>query len=44
MVDLINSLLVNTPIDEISEKLEFEIKPIIGKYIEQHEAVYNVFL
>lgn len=43
MVDLINSLLVNTPIDEISEKLEFEIKPIIGKYIEQHEAVYNVF-
>ncbi|HHT38167.1 MAG TPA: heat-inducible transcription repressor HrcA [Mollicutes bacterium] len=43
MVDLINNLLVGTPIDEISEKLEFEIKPIIGKYIKQHEAIYNVF-
>jgi heat-inducible transcriptional repressor len=43
MVDLINNLLVGTPIDEVSEKLEFEIKPIIGKYIKQHEAIYNVF-
>jgi heat-inducible transcriptional repressor len=43
MVDLINNLLVGTPIDEISEKLEFEIKPIIGKYIKQHEEIYNVF-
>jgi heat-inducible transcriptional repressor len=43
MVDLINNLLVGTPIDEISEKLEFEIKPIIGKYVKQHEQIYNVF-
>jgi heat-inducible transcriptional repressor len=43
MVDLINNLLVGTPIDEISEKLEFEIKPIVGKYIKQHEEIYNVF-
>ncbi len=43
MVDLINNLLVGTPINEISEKLEFEIKPIIGKYIKQHEEIYNVF-
>ena len=43
MVDLINNLLIGTPIDEISQKLEFEIKPIIGKYIKQHEAIYNVF-
>lgn len=43
MVDLINNLLVGTPIDEVSGKLEFEIKPIIGKYIKQHEMVYNVF-
>jgi heat-inducible transcriptional repressor len=43
MVDLINNLLVGTLIDEISEKLEFEIKPIIGKYIKQHEMIYNVF-
>jgi heat-inducible transcriptional repressor len=43
MVDLINNLLIGTLIDEISEKLEFEIKPIIGKYIKQHEMIYNVF-
>lgn len=43
MVDLINNLLVGTPITEISEKLEFEIKPIVGKYIKQHEEIYNVF-
>jgi heat-inducible transcriptional repressor len=43
MVDLINNLLVGTPIDEISEKLEFEIKPIIGKYVKQHEEIYSVF-
>lgn len=43
MVDLINNLLVGTPIDDISAKLEFEIKPIVGKYIKQHEAIYNVF-
>lgn len=43
MVDLINNLLVGTPIDEINEKLEFEIKPIVGQYIKQHEEIYNVF-
>ncbi|HOO67848.1 MAG TPA: heat-inducible transcriptional repressor HrcA [Bacilli bacterium] len=43
MVDLINGLLVDTPIDEINKKLEFEIKPIIGKYIKQQEMIYNVF-
>jgi heat-inducible transcriptional repressor len=42
-VDLINNLLVGTPIDEISEKLEFEIKPIIAKYVKQHEMIYNAF-
>lgn len=43
MVDLINNLLVGTPINDISEKLEFEIKPIVGKYIKQHEEIYNAF-
>ena len=46
-VNLINTLIVGTPIDEISKKLEFEIKPIIGNYVVQHKklynAVYNVF-
>ena len=46
-VDLINKLVVGTPIDEVSAKLEFEVKPIIGNYVFQHEklydAIYNVF-
>lgn len=42
-VDLINRLIVGTPIDEVSEKLEYEVKPIIGKYVVQHEVLYNAF-
>ena len=42
-VGLINNLISGTPIDEISAKLEFEIKPIIGKYVKQHEQIYNAF-
>ncbi|MBR3661177.1 MAG: heat-inducible transcription repressor HrcA [Bacilli bacterium] len=42
-VKLINDLIVGTPIDEVSVKLEFEIKPIIGRYVKQHEMLYNAF-
>ena len=42
-VELINKLLVGTPINEVSVKLEYEIKPIIGKYVKQHEVLYNAF-
>lgn len=42
-VSLINNLIAGTPIDEVSKKLEFEIKPIIGKYVKQHEQLYNAF-
>lgn len=43
VVELINKLLVGTPLDEISAKLEFEIKPIIGNYVKSHEALYQAF-
>ena len=43
MVELIKNLLIGTPIDEVTKKLEFEIKPIIGKYIKQQEMIYNMF-
>ncbi len=43
MVELINKLIVGTPINEVSSKLEFEIKPIIPQYIHQHEVLYNAF-
>ena len=36
-------MLIGTPIDEINKKLEFEIKPIINQYVEQHEIIYNAF-
>ena len=42
-VKLINDLIVGTQIDEVSSKLEFEIKPIISKYVKQHEMIYNAF-
>lgn len=42
-VNLINDLIVGTPIDEVSSKLEFEIKPIIDRYVKEHEIVYNTF-
>ena len=42
-VKLINDLIVGTPIDEVSSKLEFEIKPVIGRYVKQHEMLYNAF-
>ena len=42
-VTLINDLIVGTPIDEVSSKLEFEVKPIIGRYVKEHELVYNTF-
>lgn len=42
-VELINKLLIGTPIDEVRKKLELEIKPIINKYVKQHEVIYNAF-
>lgn len=42
-VNLINELISGTPIDEVSTKLEFEVKPIIGRYVKEHEIIYNTF-
>ena len=41
--EIINKMLIGTPINEVSERLEFEIKPIISKKIKQYEAVYDIF-
>lgn len=40
-VKLINDLVVGTPIDEVSSKLEFDVKPKLAKYVMQHEMIYN---
>lgn len=46
-VDLINKFIVGTPIDEVSMKLELEVKPKISDSVKQQRAIfdalYNVF-
>lgn len=42
-IKLINDLIVGTPLVDIREKLEFNVKPVIGKYIKQHEVIYDAF-
>ena len=42
-VELINKLVIGTPINEVSEKLEYEVKPIIKDYVKQYEVLYNTF-
>ena len=42
-VDLINKIIIGTNIDDVSEVLEYQVKPIIGKYVKQHEVFYNAF-
>ena len=42
-VDLINKLIVGTSLDDVSDVLEFEVKPRIADYVEQHEVLYNAF-
>ena len=41
--EIINKMLMGTPISMISERLEFEIKPIISKQVEQYETIYDIF-
>ena len=41
--EIINKMLVGTPILEVANRLEFEIKPIISRQIKQYETVYNIF-
>ncbi len=41
--EIINKMLIGTPINLVSERLEYDIKPIISKQVEQYEAVYGIF-
>lgn len=41
--EIINKMLIGTPINEVSERLEYEVKPIISRQIKQYETVYNIF-
>ena len=41
--EIINKMLIGTPINEVSKRLEYEIKPILPKKIKQYETVYGIF-
>ena len=41
--EIINKMLIGTPINEVGKKLEFEIKPVIKNYIENYEILYDAF-
>lgn len=43
IVEIINKHIVGTPIDEVSTKLEYEVKPIIGNELKQKEILLNAF-
>lgn len=42
-VELINKIIIGIPIDEVGKVLEYEVKPVIAKYVKQHEVLYNAF-
>ena len=41
--EIINKMLIGTPINEVSQRLEFDVKPVISKTIKQYETVYEIF-
>ena len=43
VTEIINKMLYGTLIDEVNERLEYEIKPVIVERVRQHEEIYNVF-
>ncbi len=42
-IDIISKLIIGVPLDQVSSVLEFEVKPVIDKYVKEHEALYNAF-
>lgn len=41
--EIINKMLVGTPINDVGKRLELEVKPVIKNQIKQYETVYNIF-
>lgn len=42
-VDIISKMIIGTKLSEVSNVLEYDIKPVIEKCIKQHEILYNAF-
>lgn len=43
-VNIMNELLIGTPITEVAFRLERDVKPILSVKIKQHEELFNAFL
>ncbi len=41
--ELLNKMLIGTPLDQVGYKLEYEIKPVISNYVKNYEVLYNAF-
>ncbi len=41
--EIINKMLIGTPINEVATRLEYEIKPVIAQKIEQYETIFSIF-
>ena len=41
--EIINKMLVGTPISRLAERLEYEIRPIISQQVKQYETIYDIF-
>lgn len=42
-IDIINKYIVGTPLNEVNERLEFEVKPIIGKNVTSQKKLFDMF-
>ena len=43
-VNVMNELLVGTPIDEVASRLDRDVKPILAAKVKEHELLFNAFL
>ena len=43
-VNVMNEYLIGTPIDLVERKLQLEIKPVLERKIQEHEALFKAFL
>lgn len=43
-VNVMNDLLVGTPIDQMAYRLEKDVKPVLAARIKEHEELFNAFL
>lgn len=43
VIEIIDKMIVGVTLSEVSNVLEFEIKPIINRCVKEHEALYNAF-